>query len=646
MNQCKIRSHATTAESYSMPLLRSIAPVALAGLLFNASIAYGQDPAGPTPAAQSVTTQTAVPTPDATILHANANLVLVDVVVTNHGNAVHGLDRSRFHIFENGHEQVINSFDEHKPSGMEATASAASSTAPAVQSAVLPPHTFSNVPRYPEAPSVSVLLLDGLNTPLTNQLDVRRQMLQYLDKIQPDTSLAIFTLASQLRQVAGFTTDVAELAKALKNPKAGAQPSVVLDPQGDQDLDTAVGNMATLGAPQKAVASMQQFQADLTAFQTDQRVRMTLNAMQQLARYLNAIPGRKNLIWFSGSFPLALDPDDSLQSPFAAMRNYSDDIRETAELLSAARVAVYPVDARGLMTMKSVDASYAPSTNLMSPGSGSTRRGNKRPGPSNMPSAAKDDAKFLKQTVAEQASMQQIADQTGGQAYVNTNGLQEAVASAVENGSSYYTISFVPGGTQFDGEFRKIQLRVDNADYKLAYRHGYYADPPDKPSDHMSGQTSLIVAATLHGAPPSTQIVFQARVLPASNPLLKDTNLPTGPAGEMTASLKAPPHRIIAEIKVDTHGLLFSSTPDGAIHSKVEFTLIAYDADGNRVNYLDTGLRFDIKAGQIAQAMDNGLPVHFPLDLPAGRFSLRIAVRDLDAGRAGSLEVPVTVAAN
>ena len=85
------------------------------------------------------------------------------------------------------------------------------------------------------------------------------------------------------------------------------------------------------------LSSMRQFEADITAFQTDVRVQMTLEAMQQLARYLSGIPGRKNIIWFSGSFPIALDPDDTQQDPFEAMRSYSDQIRDTAELLSTAR---------------------------------------------------------------------------------------------------------------------------------------------------------------------------------------------------------------------------------------------------------------------------------------------------------------------
>ena len=99
---------------------------------------------------------------------------------------------------------------------------------------------------------------------------------------------------------------------------------------------------------------MQQFEADMTdvgSFQTDMRVRMTLEAMQQLARYLSAIPGRKNVVWFSGSFPIALDPDDALQDPFEAMRNYSDEIpANTAEaaLRRRPRRPSTPVDARGL----------------------------------------------------------------------------------------------------------------------------------------------------------------------------------------------------------------------------------------------------------------------------------------------------------
>ena len=637
---------------------RPIVRLALAGLLIPASAlavrgqATSPPAAGPTSAAPASAQPPAPgPAPAAVpaVLRANANLVLVDVVVTDRDHPAHGLDRSRFHIFEDGREQPIASFDEHNPA-----APAAAAKKPAAKPAALPPHTYTNVSPYPEATAVNVLLLDGLNTPMANQIDVRRKMIQFLGRIEPGTSLAIFTLSSRLRLVEGFTTDASELTKALQGPKAAPQPSVVLDPHTDQAVDSVIGDMANMSAGAdplsvggtSALSALQQFQADIAAFQTDRRVRMTLEAMQQLARYLSGIPGRKNLIWFSGSFPIALDPDDSLDNPFEAMRSYSDDIRETAELLSAARVAVYPVDARGLMTLPSLDASYSPSTNLMGASVNGGRGGSRRAATANKPSAARDDLNAMKQMMDEQASMKQIAEQTGGQEYIYTNGLKEAVASVVENGSSYYSIGYVPSALELDGQFRKIQVRIDGHDYKLGYRHGYYADPPDKPSPHNPGQTSLIVAATLHGAPPSTQILFQARLLAASDPLLLGAKLPAGPAGELTPALKVPLHRLIVDLNVDPHGLIYDTTPDGAQHSQIEFLLVAYDADGQRINYLDSGFQMNMKAGQYARTMASGIPIRLPLDLPAGQFSLRIAVHDLTAGRAGSLEVPVTVAAN
>ena len=153
------------------------------------------------------------------------------------------------------------------------------------------------------------------------------------------------------------------------------------------------------------------------------------------------------------------------------------------------------------------------------------------------------------------------------------------------------------------------------------------------------------MAATLHGAPPSTQIPFEARALPASDPLVKGTAIPAGPAGELTASLKPPLERWVVDLKIDPHGLVFDSTPDGAIHTKAEFMLVAYDADGHRINYVDRGFQINLKSGQQSKTMTDGISIRLPIDLPLGKFSLRIAVHDLAAARAGSLEVPVSVSA-
>ena len=130
-----------------------------------------------------------------TVIHTSANLVLVDVVVTSKGKAVHNLDRSQFHVFEDGHEQTIASFDEH-----DGSAAPAATPRPAMIPASLPAHTYSNFSADQVANASNVLLLDELNTPQQNREFMRQQMIEYLRAVRPGTRIAVFTLTKELRR--------------------------------------------------------------------------------------------------------------------------------------------------------------------------------------------------------------------------------------------------------------------------------------------------------------------------------------------------------------------------------------------------------------------------------------------------------------
>jgi len=610
-----------------MHSFRSSHPLSLAGLLLAACALAAQN-APPPPPANS-----------ATVLHATTSLVLVDVVVTDHGKPVHGIDRSRFHVFEDGHEQAIAEFEEHQPAPMPPHAAAA-----AARIAALPPHTYTNVSPYPETGAVNVLLLDALNTPMAGQAEARKEMIEYLGKIPSGTPIAIFTLASHLQLVTGFTTDAAALAKVMKGKAASPSQSMMMEPENNSAQMALEQEAAQMeedpGAPIFSIQSIEQFEADLTTFQTEQRVRITIDAMDELARYLGAIPGRKNLIWFSGSFPVTLDPDPN-QTGYRNTESYADEIREASNLLTAARVAVYPVDARGLMTSPTADASYVPSPNSMAVS-------NRGRASSHSPSSnvGSDDTKFMNQNDEEHDSMTLIAEETGGKAFFNGNDLKGAVADAMSIGSSYYTIAYVPPSQRLDGSFRRIKVAVDRGGDKLAYRDGYYADPgygPGSGAQNPQG-AKLITAAILHGAPPATQILLQARVLPSTDAQFDRVTLPTDPAGKMAATIKGPPHLYVVDLSIDPRGIAFSDAADGGHEAKIEFLLVGYDAEGNRVNYQDQILGITLKPKQFESIMANGLRARMFLDLPAGPGFLRIAVQDLNAGRAGSLEVPLRTA--
>jgi VWFA-related protein len=560
---------------------------------------FGQSPAAqPAPASNT----------SKLVLHTTTNMVLVDVVVTDKGKAVQGLDRTKFHLFEDGKEQTICAFDEHKPAA-----------APAVLPAppALPPHIYSNAPVYAESGVFNVLLLDSLNTPLDDQMSARQQMIEYMDKIQPGTMLAVFTLSSRhgLRMVTGFTTDAAQLTKAVKDQKIEI-PFLPLGSSTPDGLDPARRNPDGMGAV-PASTGLQEMQANFDFQTLERRVHMTLDSMKQLGLYLSAIPGRKNVIWFSGSFPATLDPQGSMIGPFQDMVSYTDEIRKANDLLTAARVAVYPVDARGLMTLPSFSAANR---------------------------SSESSEKFSKHLMSEQITMEKIAEETGGQAFINTNGLKEAVASAIENGSSYYTIAYTPPAKKLDGQFHKTQVSLDAPGYKLSYRRGYFADTLDKPTADALKSLTSFMESTMLGTPPATQVLLQARALPASDPQLAGEELPNDTGGEMMASLKGPAHRYIVDLQVDAHTLAFNKTQEGTQHGVFECAVVAYDANGKRLNYVDGVIPVDLKADQYASILAQGIPFRLAIDLPAGQQFLRIAVHDQNADHVGSLEIPLTVA--
>ncbi len=78
-----------------MSSTRPVFPVVVAGLLLAVCAASPQSPP--------------------TTLQSNASLVLVDVVVTNKGKPVQGLNKSQFKVMEDGKPQTITSFEEHRP---------------------------------------------------------------------------------------------------------------------------------------------------------------------------------------------------------------------------------------------------------------------------------------------------------------------------------------------------------------------------------------------------------------------------------------------------------------------------------------------------------------------------------------------------
>jgi VWFA-related protein len=574
--------------------------------------------------------QTSPATPEPTI-RASADLVVVDVVVTDgQQNPVHNLSGANFTILEDGKPQTVKVFEEH-------TAQAAAPLPPKPQMA---PGSFTNYTPAPASGALDILLLDKLNTPLNAQVYARQQVLSYLKNAPPGRRMAIFTLTTELHLLQGFTSDPEQLRAIVEGKKGtpGGSPLMTNQMSGDNagdetwvdSLSDMVGNDPST---QQMLANLQQFQAEQQSFQLQLRARYTLDALNQLARYLSNLPGRKNLIWFSGSFPVNILPDGDLQNPFAVVASSEDEFRETSDLMARSQVAVYPVDARGLMTSPMMDASRSGQGYAKNPGK-----------------FASDQSKFFAQTSEEHGTMLQMAEATGGKAFINTNGLKEAVEKAVDLGSNYYTIAYAPANRNWNGNYRKIQVKLDKPGVALAYRRGYFADNPSAPVRHselQSGKVALppynaLHAAMLHGGPDPTEIVFEANVRPST----AETE-PEVAAGNVSAKkMTGPFRRYTIEFRVSPKELACDVAADGARTCSLEFITFVYDPDGVQLNVQANGIRAQFTPAQYQALLSGHLRYRQQISVPAkGDYFLRLGLHDTTSGRIGALELPVAAVA-
>jgi VWFA-related protein len=575
--------------------------------------------------------------PTGMILHAKSNLVLVDVVVTDHDRPLQGLDRSRFHVFQDGREKAIASFEEFEP------ASTASNTA-IVSPQALPPNTYTNLPTYPTASAVDVLLLDALNTEAPDQLYVRREMIRYLKTLPPGRPIAIFTLGSKLRLLQGFTANTGNVLAGLADKSSAAPASLRPSAEQQSEEQAEMDRMADAHLAGWVTGSVQDFMSEADTAQTGMRVELTLEAFRQLARYLSGISVRKNLVWFSGSFPLQFFT--KVSDPIAGMKlnadgNYDKQVRATANLLAASRVAVYPVDARGVLGQSIFNAANQTQNYAREFAGPSSITSNNR--------LSQDTAMGMLQTGAEHTSLDVLAEETGGRAVHDSNGLKEAFADALSDGSNYYALSYIPPEEKAGSngaEFHQVEVKVDGGKYQLAYRRAYYTDDASKAESSSGAMPPPMTEAAMLGAPPSTQILFQARVLPASDPEFQGAALKSGPAGDRSAGLKGGAHRYVVDLSVNPAGLTFTQGADGSSRAQLDCALEAYDSEGKPVNTLGRALAFNFSLQQYQhlQATGSAVPVRLALDLPAGGVAMRIVVYDPASARTGSLEIPVQVA--
>ncbi len=506
----------------------------------------------------------------------------------------------------------------------------------------LPPGNFTNYTPVPPGGALNILLLDTLNTPMTDQSYVRYQLQQYVKKADPGARIAIFGLSTHLYLLQGFTSDPEVLKDAVEHKLLPRASNLLDDPVSGATTDSLSSQISNA----TVASNVAQFEAENASFQTQLRTQYTLDAFNDIAHYLSNFPGRKNLIWFSGSFPIDLLPDPDLADPFSVQFSNDEEFQETTNLLGRAQVAVYPIDARGLMTNPAFSAANSGQSLV-------------KGGPAAMTKAIRS---FDASQINEHSTMDRMAEATGGRAFYNTNGLAQAVALALNSGANYYTLTYNPSNQRWDGGYRNIKIALNgqfaNAQLKLTYRRGYYANDPGSKKKEPAAATVSTAETTAahaaeayrrnaisHGAPLPEDILFKVRAVPASS--TPENTLAPHNEPDPAKPIKGPFRRYAIDYVALASDFQLTAAASGNQTGAIEFSTYLYSPEGYLLNAAGSTVKLNLPPADYTKFRNAPIRYHMEISAPVkGEYYLRIVLHDIPSNRFGAIEVPVAAISN
>lgn len=563
------------------------------------------------------------PTNAAPVLHAESRVVRVDVIVTDKkGNYIHDLTPKDFRVYDNDKEQQIVNFS--------------FGSSPAAPSAAPDRHYI-------------VLFFDDSTMDLGDQASARQAALKFIDAdAAPDRVMAVVDFTGVLRIVQNFTGNPDLLKRATQYAKSSAV--------SPNDSGSPAGSPQT-GPP---VPSFFNTEDDFGVY-------TLLLAIRNLAKDLADVPGRKSVVLFTDGFPLTPEAEIELTA--------------TVSACNQANVAIYPLDARGLVaplpTGTQLFRNAAPGApHLMlaaflqkgggggggggggrgggggppgggSPGGGGGGRGGGGTGGGTGGTGGRGGTggggggmplnpyspygtnpygvtppQMILPTIpdagtATQSVMYALADGTGGFPILNTNDLLGGLAKIAQEQDEYYFLGYAPSDSP-DGSCHTLRVKMDRGGLKVRARTGYCTA---RPKDMLAGK-------------------------PVEKDLEADATKAV--AGEIGGTLEAPffytsPNeaRVNVSMEIPSSSVQFSKQ-EGKYHTDINVLGIAYAPDGSVAARFSDQVTYDFEKDEWKNFLKS--PLHYENQFAVAPGKYRLAVV-LSAGGQdfGKYESPLSI---
>jgi VWFA-related protein len=421
-------------------------------------------------------------------------------------------------------------------------------------------------------------------TRFTEQSSARESLLAFLENAGEGRVLALYGLNTRLSLLADFTADRAALLRGLAR----------YAPAENLDRTAAAPRPAATGFVTDGVENLAG-EIEARYYMPERRVRPTIAALTAIADRIAGMPGRKNLLWISGSFPIAfgLARNRVFVDPLHDAATFGADLETLARRLNSADIAVYPVNTAGVASLdQGVEDHLSPMGSVTNAAMNPILSATLHP-----------DSNYT-------ATLAQIADWTGG-IVSSSNDIGDQLRKAFEDGRQGYLIGFY--APDWDGKFHELRVKVHHAGAKVRVRQGYYA--VDEPA--------IDPANRLHAAMANTADSME---IPMDVAAAQE-----GSASSRTVTTRA---------HVPGNSLAFESTVDGWV-ARVKLVFVQMDATGREIWQFDRDLAMKLSETNHAKAAAAGLRFTTPIAMRAGAEQLRVLLQDMTSGAVGSVTMEV-----